>query len=63
MYGSMAGMEKAPTEQKTTLRLDRALHRRLRVLAAQRETTFSKCLHEAVERYLKTEEPKAGRRT
>jgi predicted transcriptional regulator len=50
-------------EQKTTLRLDRGLHKRLRVLAAQRETTFSKLLHEAVGRYLKNEEPKERRRT
>jgi predicted DNA-binding protein len=51
----------AAKDQKTTLRLDRELHKRLRVLAIQAGMTFSGCVREAVERYLETEEPKVRR--
>ncbi len=47
--------------QKTTLHLDPELHKRLRLLAIEKGTTFTELMREAAERYLKTEEPKVRR--
>ena len=49
--------------QKTTLRLDASLHKRLRLLAIEKGVPFADCVNEAVERYLKTEEPKIRRKS
>jgi predicted DNA-binding protein len=51
----------ATKDQKTTLRFDRELHKRLRVLAIETGKTFTECVQEAAERYLETEEPKVRR--
>ena len=47
--------------QKTTLHLDPELHKRLRLLAIEKGVTFTELMRQAVERFLKTEEPKVWR--
>jgi predicted DNA-binding protein len=47
--------------QKTTLHLAPELHKRLRLLAIEKGVTFTELMREAVERYLKAEEPKIRR--
>jgi predicted transcriptional regulator len=56
-------MDDAKQTQKTTLNLDPELHKRLRLLAIERGTTFSALVTEALEQYLAREQTKKGGRT
>jgi hypothetical protein len=60
----MLSMQKVKTREaaRTTLHLDPEQHRRLRVLAAQKGTTMTECVTEALEAYLRREEPKQLRK-
>ncbi|MBN1443139.1 MAG: hypothetical protein JXA90_10530 [Planctomycetes bacterium] len=49
-------------DARTTVRLDRGVHRRLKILAAERETTFGALLDEALRQYLDAEERRRSRR-
>ena len=48
--------------QRTTLILDPELHKRLRVLAIERGSTFTALVTEALEQYLAREQAKKGGR-
>ena len=56
-YGCMEDKK----DSKTTLRLDRSLHKRFRFLAVDRDTTFTALVTEALEQYLAREEGKRRR--
>ncbi len=47
------------SETRTTLRLDGEIHKRMRLLAIERETTFKELVHEALTQYLEHEAAKA----
>lgn len=48
--------------QKTSLRLDPELHRRLRILAIERGTTFGELVEKAVREFLERESGRSGRK-
>jgi predicted transcriptional regulator len=58
----MVFMDDAKETQKTTLNLDTELHKRLRVMAIERGTTFSALVTEALTQYLEREQPPKGGR-
>ena len=51
-YGSMERQK----QSKTTMRLDPELHKRLRILAIERGTTFGALVNEVLRKFLEREE-------
>ena len=46
--------------QKTTLNLDLEIHQKLRILAIQKRTTFTKLMKQALQEFLEREEKEGG---
>jgi len=62
-YAPIQHMDASKTREmhRTSLHFPPVLYKRLRLLAVEKDTTVTEVVIEAVERYLKTEEPKVRR--